>query len=244
MYGWGFFSVVILLLALAGLPFREDAPRAAPPAAAAPIGRERGAGAALLVAGLAVALAAVAPWAAALLDRVGAPPDLRLPGFVATEACHDLGDPPGEARRFTCDGVPLEASLRVLPRGAAPAMLRAARAAATDERDAIDVVVGVLDVDGVAPSRWRLVEAHEPERLTATAVWIGGAPLSERIADRLRLAWDGVTGGEGAAVLVAVALRPPALVMTDQRLAARRLLRDFIRGQAPLLSAIARATGQ
>ena len=237
VYGWGFFSVVIVLLALAGLPFREPPPSdaAAVPAPPMPAART---GRALWVAGLAALLAAAGPAAVFALDRPGAAPDMRLPGFAATAACVSLGDPPGPEQRFSCAGIPLVASLRVLPANAAPAALRAARSEATGERDAADSLTSTLTVDGARPRDWRLVELHRPDRIAATAAWIDGQPDPGGLPGRLRLAWDSIAGGGAPPVLVAVALSPPILMHAEDREDAERLLGDFLRAQAKLLGAI------
>jgi len=239
IYGWGFFSVVIVLLALAGLPFREDAAPADRAAAEAP---PAGIGRTLAAAALTLLLAAIGPAATAALDRPLPAPDLALPGFTATAGCLTLGEPPGADQHFSCGGSGLIARLRVLPPHAAPALLRAARSEATGERDAADSVTSTLTIDGVQPRQWRLVEMQDPDRMVATSVWIDGAPDPGGLASRLRMAWDSIAGAGAAPVLVAVALSPPTLAHADDREAAEQTLRDFIRAQAPLLAAIVRAT--
>ena len=251
IYGWGFFSVVIVLLALAGLPFREDGTPLAPPAAGADAPPARPARA-ILVAGLAVLLAAAGPAVATALDRgAGAPPALGLPGFAATAECLSLGDPPGAVQHFSCHGTPLVATLRVLPPDASPALLRAARIEITGEREVTDPIVSTLAVPGLTPSRWRLVEVHapddmpgkrEPDHMTASAVWVDGHPDTGGLAARVRLAWESIAGGGTAPVLVAVTLSPPALGRSDQREQARQIVRRFLQAQAPLIAAIGAAT--
>jgi exosortase A len=241
IYGWGFFSAVIVLLALAGLPFREDSsPAPAPRVAPAPVAAmsARGGRPAAMVAGTAALLAALGPAAAAALTHPGAIPDLHLPGFRATAECLSLGDEPGAAQHFSCRGMTLIASVHVLPPHAPPALLRTVRSEATGERDAADAVTGTLEVDGVEPRRWRLVELHEPDSVTATAAWIDGAPDPGGLAGRLQLAWDSIAGGDFSPVLVAVTLQPPSLVQSEQREEAHRLLRDFLQAQGALLGAI------
>ena len=241
IYGWGFFSAVIVLLALAGLPFREDARPVPPAPGAPPSGPAPGIGAMLWVVGVAALLAAAGPATVLALGRAGTAPDLGLPGFAATADCLGVGDPPGADQHFSCHGLSLVASLRVLPPHAPPAVLRAARSAASGERDAADSITSTLMVGGQA---WRLVEIQEPPRLTASAAWIDGAPDPGGLMGRVRLAWDSIAGGGSPPVLVAVALHPDPLVHSEQRDAAQALLRGFIAAQTPLLEAIARATAR
>jgi exosortase/archaeosortase family protein len=250
IYGWGFFSVVIILLALAGLPFREDARPTAPAAPPPDASRPAGTGPAIWVVGLA-ALAAAGPVAASALNRPRPVPAVHLPGFAATADCLTLGDAPsgtaerGEVvleQRFSCGGVPLVASLRLLPPHAPPAMLRTARSEATGERDAADAVTSTLEVGGIDPHGWRLVELQEPARISATALWIDGAPAPSGLTGRLKLAWDSVAGTDAPAVLVAASLSPPPVLHAEQREQAQHLLRDFLAAQGPLLKVVAEAT--
>jgi exosortase A len=234
IYGWGFFSVVIVLLALAGLPFREDTARPAAPAAPPTPMPAPGFGQTVWIAGLAALLAAMGPLAANTLNHPGAAPDLALPGFAATADCRATG-----AQTFSCHGIPLTATLRALPPHAPPATLRAARADATGEHDAADAVTSTLTAAG---QPWRLVELQEPSRLTATAAWIDGQPDPGGLAGRLRLAWDSIAGSTSPTVLVAFSLHPDPLLTNDDRDAAQALLRHFIDAQAPLLAAIPHAT--
>lgn len=244
VYGWGFFSVVILLLTLAGLPFREDgAPRPVAVQPAMPPQAAGAARAAAWAAGAAVLLlAAAGPAAATLLDRRGVVPALDLPGFAATAECPAHGDAAGGAQRFACGEIPLMASVRVLPPGAGPAALQAALLDATGERGVEDVVTGRLAVPGVVPPAWRLVQLDAPARLTAVAAFVDGAPAAGGLAGRLRLAWDGVAGRGGPVLVVAAALDLPEPLPPEGRDAAEALLRGFLQAQAQPLAAIARAT--
>jgi exosortase A len=254
IYGWGFFSAIIFILALAGLPFRQAARLPAPPARPAPAA---GPAASFAVAGLAVALAAAGPAAAWRLDRPDAPPDLSLPGFVATDACRPLGAPSATDAQFDCAGMMLSARLAILPAGAPPALLRARRAAAEAEaasaadaesrtHDAADVSIGTLALDEAGldarvARRWRLAETQDPPRLTATCAWVLGAPEPAGLRGRLLLAWRSLRA-RAPSVLVVATLRPPSLLQAEQRAAARLRLGDFLRAQGAQLAAIEAAT--
>ena len=242
IYGWGFFSAVIVLLTLAGLPFRDDfrasvAP-VRPPGARLPPPR-LAATAALAT----VLTAAIGPAIAGLLNRDGPAPNLDLPGFAATADC--VAAPPhGGMARFDCHGLTLTATVQALPARASPAALRAARSWATGEQDAADAVTSVLTVDGVRPAEWRLVELRDPERLAASTAWIDGDPAMGGFAGRARQAWNSVAGGGKPPVLLTVALASPRqLLPAQEREQAIRLLGDFLRAQAPMFAAIRRATG-
>jgi exosortase A len=241
IYGWGFFSVVILLLTAAGLPFRQDSPRPAAPAAApaATLDPPRGGGA-WWAAGAVLGLAAIGPAASWWLDRATPPPTLTLPAFAATAACRPAA-PAGPDQRFDCGGAVIAARVVGLPAGSGPAALQAVLQAVTGERGADDVVRGSLTIDGIAPRRWRLTELRQPSRMTATAVFVDGAPAPGGLAGRLRLAWDSLGGG-GPPVLVAASLEAPALADPQRREAGRRVLQDFLAAQGEVLAAARRAS--
>jgi exosortase A len=245
IYGWGFFSLVIVLLTLAGLPFRDDmrAPVPGPgraPAGAAPPPAGRAVAAAVTV----TLLAALAPAAAMALDRARPAPSLDLPAFAASADCTPAAPQAAGTAIFTCHGLKLTATLAVLPAGSSPAALRAARAHATGEQDAAEAVTSTLHVDAVRPRDWRLVELRDPDRLTATATWIDGDPDPGGMAGRLRQAWDSVAGGGAPPVLLAASLNLPGPLPPDRQDGAQRLLAGFLRAQAPLLAAVTQAAGR
>jgi exosortase A len=237
IYGWGFFSAVILLLTLAGLPFREDA---GPPAAKSYAGGGVPATPWLAVAAVLLP-AALGVAAAGRLDRSGPAPALALPEFVPGPACAAL--PPAEgAQLFTCAGATLTARVQALPAGAGVAAVQAAVAAATGERGAEDVMRTTLSVPALAIP-WRLTALHEPPRLTATALFLDGAPAPAGLALRLRLARDGLGGRAGAPVLVSAALAAPALADPAVAAAGQQVLAGFLAAQTALLTAAAQASG-
>ncbi len=238
IYGWGFFSIVILLLTAAGLPFREDAPRPAGPGrseADAPVARPLRAWGAMAAA---MVLAAVGPATAALLDRGPATaPTTAVPGYAATAACSAV-DPAGPAQHFDCGSDTLTATVRVLPTRSGPAQVRAALpAGGADESE--QVVHGMLTAAG---QRWRVLEVTNTGRVTATASFLDGRPLAGGFAARLDLAWRSVFGGPGRPVVMSVVLSVPSLARPEAREAAMRLLDDFLAAQAPLLAAAAEAS--
>ena len=226
LYGWLFFSLVILLLTLAGLPFRQDgepAPRR-PAGAGDPASRFSS----LLAAGLVVAAVAIGPALAAALDRAGAAlPELTLPGFAPAPDCIAGPAEPGR-QRFTCDGMILTAMLQVFPPRANPGTLIAARRRAGAEDQAEDVITGPL---AGAPA-WRLAETEHPDRLTATALWIDGDAGLGGLAGRLRQAGNSILGDGLAPVLMAVRIDGDGPAMDPhQRQQARAAIRGFIAAQ-------------
>lgn len=240
IYGWGFFSVVILLLTAAGLPFRQDTPeppvtRDTPPLAPR-------AAVAWSVAALMLVFAAWAPAVAARLDRPRPTPTPVLPRFVAAAGCQpgDAGAP--DEQRFTCGTLTLLTQVQVLPPGINPAALRDAREAATDERSEEQVTIGSLSVPGVAPAVWRLVDLSKNPRLVAQAAYLDGGPVPGGLRARVRLALDALRQSGGPAVIVTATLSLPDAMREDDLPTVKALLRDFLRAQAAPLARIAQAT--
>jgi exosortase/archaeosortase family protein len=239
IYGWGFFSAIILALILAGLPFREDA--AAPPPARRPGGEAPASAAALwLAAGLVLAASAIGPAVARAVDnRTPTLPAIAEPGFVPGPDCTTLSASAG-VQRFSCAGFRLTATIRVFSPRANPAILIAAQRSAGAETE--DAIVGGLSGLHSPPHAWRLVEASKPDRVCASALWIDGDPDLGGLAARLRQARNSLFGGGLAPVLVAVRIDGDARPMDR----AREAIRAFIAAQGDLdrrVVALARAAG-
>jgi exosortase/archaeosortase family protein len=185
IYGWVFFSAVIVLLALAGLPFREE--MAPAPTASFATGRVARPGTVLLACAPVVALALAAPLLAAgpALPAVAAQPDWSP---AAPSGC--LG---GSARAtgprtdadFVCAGQHLHLATVWLPSGANPAIiLDAARGPALGALGG-DIDTKVWTSPGGAP--WTLARAHETQRASAYAIVVDGVQGVGGLHDRLRM---------------------------------------------------------
>ncbi len=250
LYGWVFFSVVVLLLILAGLPFREDGGEQPAPRQPDPVPPPAGGPAPWLAAGLMAAVVATGPGLAAAIDRAGAaaPFAVALPGFGPGPGCTATSGParPG-VQRFTCGGLLLTATVQVFPPRTNPAALIAARRGAGAEDFAEDVVTGQI----AGAAAWRLVETEKPDRMTATALWIDGDPGLGGLAGRLRQARNSIMGGDFAPVLITVRVdgnAPDGVSMSrGQRQQAREVIRAFIDAQDDLPGRailLARAAGR
>lgn len=210
LYGWLFFSIVTLLLILAGLPFRQDPAPAPAPAAPAPAGR-------MLPAAIAVALfAAIGPAIAAGLDRAGRA-DLPAPHFAwttplgCTAAPLQPATPGAETTRFMCPQGVLTATALVFPARANPATINDARRRLTGEMQSEDVTFDTMRIPGSALPDWRLVIAGGPggTAATLTAALVDGAPAKGGLAGRIALARNSIFGADRNSVLLAIALRSP-----------------------------------
>jgi len=203
IYGWGFFSVVILLMILAGLPFREDAsPPAVPRFPSRPGTRARPAIlAAALV--LAVGLAAAGPGAAAALAYQGGGPrevPLRL---AAVPGCATAED-----GALDCGGVRISARALVFSPRASWSEVAAARWRLAGSSDT-DLTFGV-PIPGGGTWRGRQADDGPVPASTATAAWLDGRAVGDGIGTRAAQARNSLTGGTARPVLVAVRSEPGA----------------------------------
>jgi len=211
LYGWLFFSIVTLVLILAGMPFRQDTAEEPPaPAVVMPSGR-------MLPAAVAVALlAAIGPAISAGLDRV-AREALPEPHFAWTTPLGCTPTPlqaavPGsETIRFACPQGVLTATAQVFPERTNPAAISDARRRMTGEMTAEDVTNGSMTVPGAALHDWRITVAGGPAGTTATftALLVDGVPAKGGLAGRIALARNSIMGAEKRPVLLAIGLRSP-----------------------------------
>jgi exosortase A len=210
LYGWIFFSIVILLLALSGMPFRQEPAPAPPPLATLPPPDARARrGRALLAALPVLALAASGPVLGPWMDSSAAAPQAgpvlhTPPGCLATG---ERLDGAVLTQHYQCDETLLTARLQMLPHRANPA--RAVEAAqgqaAALLRDG-DLDAATLEVAGATPHLWVLERDHMHKRASAAVLFIDGAPALGGLRDRLRLTQDLLTGSGGPAAALAVAV--------------------------------------
>jgi exosortase A len=207
IYGWVFFSAVILVLALCGMPFRQ-----APPVA--PAGEAAGAGASLgRLAGCAgvVAVALAGPALAGVMVGQGGSlaaavvPAFPTPSLCMAEGVQSLGLVRSQA--FACADQHFTVTTEVLPRRSNPArILEAARA------DAVSGLQGEVDSEVVrlGGRPWVLMSGRDLGGVAAYAVWVDGRQSVGGLRDRLEMARDMFSAGL-APVVVTVAVSPGML---------------------------------
>ncbi|MBV1800017.1 exosortase A [Siccirubricoccus sp. G192] len=244
IYGWGFFSVVILLLILAGLPFREDGAAApAHPPAVPDTAAPRGAALAA-AAGLAVALAALGPALAAGLDSALGGPATAVPArLTAPEGCTATA----EGAALHCPGATVSARLLVFPSRVTWAPVAAERRRATggdEEEDSF----GIRPSGGMAAWQARQFRAQGESQgggqsgTVAVAAWLEGRPAGDGLRTRATQAWNSLRGGGGAPVVAMVTLQaegPQAEAAGQAH--QRALLQAVLEAQGPGLVAQATA---
>ncbi len=210
IYGWLFFSAVIMVLILAGLPFREDA---APDPAAPPGAPPRAPSSALRLlrpAVLLAPLAAAGPLLAADLDAVAASRRVSAPAVLAGCVAADdaavdaagwaaLSRSGASARAFLCGDGTIRLLTVAFPSRTGASRILAAQRSLTGQDVAEDVATAPL---GAAPG-WQSVTTTRPQRRSATALWIDGSPVRGGLRSRAMQARRSLIGG-GHPVLLAV----------------------------------------
>jgi len=218
IYGWVFFSLVIVLLILAGLPFREEAAEPAPrPADQADTGASP-----LTPAVLAVMAGSIGPVLALALTQAAAPPVSLAASLVAPEGCtaHPEGLACGDAR--------FSARLLVFAPGVTWSVVVAARHALAGQDDEA-MTFNLSD----ARARWHVRQSEGSDGMVAVAAWQAGWPAGDGLRSRAAQAWSGLAGG-GQPVLAMVRLQ--TLGARDMR-QDRRLMLAVLAAQAEGLAA-------
>ena len=241
LYGWVFFSIVIMLLILAGLPFRQD-PATVPPRSAglppAPVPAPRTLYAPVVgVVGLLAGIIGFAGW----LDRGNTDPSVvPMAQFATPTGCAPpvaVARNPGLLRlKYTCNRAPFEVTVQLFSPRVNPARIQAAQLQLTGEQGIEDVTYATLDIG----RPWRVVSSERPPIVSATALWVNGSPARGGIAGRVALARNSLVGATSAPVLIAVTATestPPIPGEDSRQLRARIEL--FLRAQTTLPALIA-----
>jgi len=211
LYGWMFFSLVILLLLACGLPFREDHHPAPARPAPMPDGSYMLGG--VFATALAVLIAGISPVAAMLLDRSASLVSQQLvpldPGAACTSA---PGTPPDRVRpatggkaidqRISCaDGDVYDVHIVAFsPRSTAGPVMA--------ERRRLGHPRGVEETEEYwmkpDPHVWRILVGTEERYAMAIGLWIDGQPSIAGLPVRARMAWNSVVGGKTSPIMVSV----------------------------------------
>jgi exosortase A len=242
LYGWMFFSVVIILLILAGMPFREDeAPLPAPEPDPRPM--DEGFGPALrpLRAALLLAvLAAAGPAGAMLLERQVTPPAVAaVPSFATIPGCTPPDARPSPAATmqqvFTCGPIALTVTVHVFPPRVNPNRIAAVSRTLTGEDSASDTASDTIRLPDHTPDRWRLTITEDPGWVSATAFWLDRQPRGGGLSDRAVQARRSILGADSAPVVVGISYHSgQEIVPMRERALAEQLIRAFVAAQTDL----------
>lgn len=244
LYGWMFFSIVILLLVALGLPFREDGlPRVPlePDPAAPPASASVGFRAVAMVMAVAVIAPLVAAWfdhasAALLADRWPAVPTGGCQEIAPAE--RSLSDAPGRVLvlHLSCGDRGVAVRTELFSPRTDPGTIVA------EQRRLLDLSGDVVEtarfvVHGIT---WRVIGTSEPARTAAKAVWMGGRQATLGLRLRIAQGWASVAGGHAAPVLMVVAPDPDPSAGQQGPKEAQEAIRAYLQRQPELTEAIAR----
>jgi exosortase A len=194
LYGWIFFSLVILLLVVLGLPFREDQTQPMAQPASQPVSSPRGFVTATALTLLLGCLAPAASWALnrrAFEEIPAVTSPAVLAQMTAPIGCQALPGGTETERSFTCGAAAIHVRLQLLGPHAGGSLVMSGFRAAESTIDAEDVVHTTLTQDG---SVWRFTSSVQPEAAAAFAVWLSGKASPGSLKDRLALGWDSLVG--------------------------------------------------
>ena len=222
VYGWVFFSAVMLMLVAVGHMFRERSLPGVQVAAPDPVGRSRfspvmATAAVLVTVALGPAMAGAIDHYATVEPFAGefrwiAPAGCSQPAMVGTAQAD------AEAFSMTCrSGTFHMAAFGYSSRSTSRAIM-ADRRRLTKELGAEDVVSAPLETDPAAVGAWTLVQTTEPDGVTAYATWVDGKPAVGGIRGRILQARESLLGSAYQPVLLTVsALNPGRLGSADRR---------------------------
>jgi exosortase A len=212
IYGWVFFSAVILLLIALGLPFRQDevSTRSAVPLDA-PTPSAFSMRSALAIALGMVVVAAIGPTVATgLTITTKAPPPMPVAvdagkGCIARVAGLINSVPPHvRTQLVVCDGVAMNLSAEAFSPRITAAPLMAERRRLVVRAATEGVRERWLETTEGAPSAWRIMTSNDPAFAIAVAIWVEGKPARPGLTMRARMAIDSLLGTLFAPTLVTV----------------------------------------
>jgi exosortase A len=195
LYGYIFFSIVLFILILLGLPFRQDSARPGagtasvegepPPALASTIRPALAIpAAAIIVVGLAAFVSAEA--AATPITLPPTPAGCtRLPGTKPLPAG-------GRAIRLACANA-ITATIAIFPPRTDPKPVFDARRALSLQ-DTREADISTIHIPGADPPDWTLVTTKHGHHTTASALFIDGHGTNGNLRTRLKLAWTDLFG--------------------------------------------------
>ncbi len=254
IYGWVFFSAVILVLIAIGLPFREDEIKLSSATLPAwpdlnPIGGNRG----VVAIGILVVVAAISPILAFGLNASNTAPAAAIEPLDPGVGCVTVAAKPSNShtglastlvQRIACG--PVEYDLRIAtfsPRStAAPVMAERRRLSRVIEAE--DTTETWLPSSMGDLPAWRMVRSNHPAFSLAVAVWVDGLPVRPGMAMRARMAVTSLLGGQLAPVVVSVApAQDWATLSPEEQRRSDHALSEFLLSHPDINQQIARLAG-
>ena len=244
IYGWVFFSAVMLLLVAGGMPFRETPTGPVQPSGPPNVlsTETRPVRASLAV----IALLASGPAAAMLLAQQLTParligtPVFAVPPGCTINAGPEVGPPEQHATTtLLCAEQRVVVTVQAFPRRSTADSLVRERRRMTGELSAEEVVVVALPTSRTENGDWSLIRTVGPTRATAVASWADGAPARGGMAGRIHQAQNSLFGTAYAPILMTAVIElPKRLVPADQQ-RIDAVLSGFVDAQTNLTAQVA-----
>lgn len=246
VYGWAFFSLVMLMLIGVGQLLRGGE-AAAPALTADPAAHGAARMLAVRAAIVAVLLLGIGPAIAVTIDSRSAAPMLASGALIQTpEGC--LAEPSGtvepssqQRNIIECGGTRFVVLAEVFaPRSTSGGMV-AERRRITQELGAEDVSIAPVD-NVTSGGKWTLVQTTDPNRVTAYASWVDGIAAGQGLAGRFAQARDSLLGADHAPLLLTISTLEAERAAPKQRAAILDQMRAVVRAQGGLDQRVERAT--
>ena len=241
IYGWVFFSVVMLMLIAVGHAFRDVDQPLRTGATVTSSSSKRSLS--WCVASV-VVLLSIGPILARAIDSTLVLPTLpKVSALVIPTGCSssELGvDGSTDRRSFvvTCGENRFEVYIKAFAARSTSSELISERRRVTQEIGAENAAVSVVDVPNDT-GRWTIVQTTDPNRVTAFASWVDGAPVLGGMAGRFAQARDSIFGAAYAPVLITITSAERANSLPGQRKATLDRLTALLRDQVDLTARIA-----
>jgi exosortase A len=210
IYGWLFFSAVILILIALGLPFRQDQLSTRSASAAREVRAQAISYRSVfaLVVGVAV-IAALSPAVAAGLTTLaaasaGTPAQIEIGGGCLIQPLAPVEGSAIRSQRVLCGALPVELSwIAFSTRSTAGPVMSARRRMVANALNE-DLQEKWLQSSDGTPSAWLLMITNDPSYAVAVAVWVDGRPVRPGLAMRLRMAVSSLVGSAYEPMVVTI----------------------------------------
>jgi exosortase A len=208
IYGWVFFSAVILLLIALGLPFRQDdiSTRSKTPPRSSVVRPVSMRGVLAIAVGM-VAVAAISPTVAAALSTMTTAQTTGMAAINMGAGCTVQGlgaigpnTSNVKSQRATCDGVTMDVTWETFSPHITAGPLMAERRRLVLQAETEGLQENWLE----AGSAWRIMTSEDPPFAIGVSMWVDGKPVRPGLPMRVRMAMSSLLGSRFTPVVVTV----------------------------------------
>jgi exosortase A len=248
IYGWVFFSAVMLMLIAGGHVFRDAEPDWK--LHSKPAGTISSRSPVWCVVAV-VMLLGFGPALGGVIDATLVVPTLpEMDAIVAPSGCSLSNRPGGSSAQqrlsvVVCGGEHFDVSVTAFAARSTSSAMIVERRRVTQEIGAENSAVSVLDLPSSA-GHWTVVQTTDPNRVTAYASWVDGAPVVSGMAGRVAQAHDSIFGADFVPALITITTAEPANSPPGQRRATLERLTTLLHEQSTLnakMQALTRLSG-